>query len=111
MDRLDNAVEAAETLQTGSTAASSATGTKRFVRQERETASDDALGFGTLPDPLRMAMSLIARQAAGPDEALEPVIGLLVENEPVKRDAIVLAFRTNTPLREQWLRTYEILRR
>ena len=63
-----------------------------------------------LPDPLRLRMSLVARQAASSDAALEPVLHLLVDGSPAKISAIAHAFRTNEPLREQWERTFEILR-
>lgn len=112
MHRFEDAVEAQERVRDAQTGASSATGAKRFVRADStsEPFGGDALGLGALPSPLRMAMSLIARRAGGPDAALEPVIDLLVEGDSAKRGAIVNAFRTNEPLREQWLRTYEILR-
>lgn len=63
-----------------------------------------------LPEPVRLQMALIAQGAASSDEALAPVIELLVDGSPAKRTAIVTAFRTNEPLREQWERTFEILR-
>jgi hypothetical protein len=108
MDRFEGAVEASEQVRDASTASSSATGSKRFVRSHAR--SEDTLGFGTLPDPVRVAMSLIVRQADSPDAALGPVIELLVAGDAAKHAAIVAAFRSNEPLREQWLRTYEILR-
>jgi hypothetical protein len=63
-----------------------------------------------LPDPLRLQMSLVARKASSSDEALEPVLRLLVPGSPAKLAAIAQAFRTNEPMREQWERTFEILR-
>lgn len=63
-----------------------------------------------LPEPVRLQMSLIARGANSSEEALEPIIELLVDGSVAKRAAIANAFRTNEPLREQWERTYEILR-
>jgi hypothetical protein len=63
-----------------------------------------------LPSPVRMQMQLIARSATGPDEALTPIIELLVGGSVQKRLAIVNAFKTHDSLREQWERTFEILR-
>jgi len=63
-----------------------------------------------LPAPVRQAMVNAVASASSADEALAPVISLLVDGPDAKRDAIVQAFRTNDPLREQWERTYEILR-
>jgi hypothetical protein len=111
MKRLEDAVGTESSVREAGSAASTSTGTgKRFVRSDRSAAQSDALGLASLPDPVRLAMSAIAHQAGSPEAALEPVIGLLVGDDPAKCAAIVNAFQTNEPLREQWLRTYEILR-
>lgn len=75
-------------------------------------ARDDAIDMlGAVPDVTRMKMELIARASASPDRALVPIVRLLVgDADPAKVDAIVAAFQTNPPLREQWQRTYQILR-
>ncbi len=43
------------------------------------------------------------------DSGLVAVMSLLVD-EPAKRDAIIEAYRSNDGLRDQWLRTWELLR-
>src|SRR4051812_25549828 len=61
-----------------------------------------AAQIDALPAELRDQMATAARAATSADAALEPVIALLVSGSPAKRAAIVNAFRTNVPLREQW---------
>ena len=63
-----------------------------------------------LPAHVRLAMVTVAASASSADEALAPVISLLVDGPEDKRAAIVEAFRTNFLLRSQWERTYQILR-
>jgi hypothetical protein len=69
--------------------------------------------FGDVPVAVRMQMELIARSSETPNEALPLIIELLVTGDDVdaKRTAIVEAISTNDPLREQWERTWEVLRR
>lgn len=71
--------------------------------------------FGDVPDATRMQMELVARASATPEAALPHVIRLLVpgdaEADAARRAAIVTAIGTNVPLREQWERTWEVLRR
>jgi len=107
MKRLD---ENRQQAATSGAAGSSTTSFTRFTARQEPARHVGAVSFASLAEPVRLAMGLIARQAKSPDDALEPIIDLLVRDEPAKRDAIITAFRTNEPLREQWLRTYEILR-
>ena len=73
--------------------------------------SNLAAQVAALPSPIRLQMQLIAIRSARPDDALVPIIDLLVPDGSVqKRAAIVTAFRANDSLREQWERTWEILR-
>lgn len=70
-----------------------------------------ALMFGDVSPLTRMQMVLVAKASASPATALAPVIDLLVaDGSARKRAAIVDAISTNLPLREQWERTWEILR-
>jgi len=70
-----------------------------------------AAQVAALPSPIRLQMQLIARQSSRPDDALVPIIDLLVsDGSAPKRAAIVTAFRSHDALREQWERTWEILR-
>jgi hypothetical protein len=63
-----------------------------------------------IPVVIRMKMELVARTSESSDDALEPVIDLLVDGSPAKRAAVVTAIRMTDPLREQWERTWEVLR-
>lgn len=111
MENFEEVVEAKADLRAARSAAASFTSSTRFGRSPgRAPRALGADSFAALPEPVRLSMSLIARQAAGPDQALAPVIDLLVDGDAEERAAIVKAFQTNEPLREQWLRTYEILR-
>ena len=67
--------------------------------------------FGDVPPAVRLQMELIARASSDPEAALPEVIALLVPGPAAKRAAIVTAISTNDPLREQWERTWEVLRR
>lgn len=72
----------------------------------------DVLGFDLtlLPAHTRLQMETIARNTSSPEEALGPMIEVLIVGSEDKRTAIKRAFQTNTPLREQWERAYETLR-
>lgn len=67
--------------------------------------------FGDVPDAVRLHMELVARASASPDTALAPIIALLVPGDEARQAAIVAAISANDPLREQWERTWEVLRR
>lgn len=66
--------------------------------------------FGDLDAAVRMRMELLARASKTADSALPYVIALIVDGEE-KQQAIISAITTSDPLREQWERTWEILRR
>lgn len=66
--------------------------------------------FGDVDPAVQLKMELLARASSSPETALPFVIALLVEGDE-RRDAIVKAINENAPLREQWLRTWEVLRR
>lgn len=66
--------------------------------------------FGDVSPEIRLGMELLARASASADAALPHVIALLVDGD-AKRAAVVEAISTNPPLREQWQRTWEVLRR
>ena len=86
------------------------------------TTSVDAIGrevsvggvevqmFGDVDPAIQLKMELLARASASPETALPFVIALLVEGDE-RRDAIVTAIAGNDALREQWQRTWEVLRR
>lgn len=94
----------------GAASASTATGGSAPRSMRPSQPVDLGLG-GPVPEPLRREMQQVARESAGPDEALEPIIGLLVGGgSPQRRAAIATAFRTHDALREQWMRTWELLR-
>ena len=88
------------------------TGSVTTDRSARATdgAGGDADLFGDVEPELRLRMELVARASASPDAALPYVVALLVEGDE-RRAAIVEAFATNDALREQWHRTWEVLRR
>ncbi len=67
--------------------------------------------FGEVPRALEMKMELVARASASPERALPVMIDLLVDGGAEKRAAIVEAIATNDSLREQWERTWTVLRR
>lgn len=67
--------------------------------------------FGDVPDGVRLHMELVARASVSPEAALPQVIALLVEGDDARRAAIITAINTNDALREQWERTWEVLRR
>jgi hypothetical protein len=71
---------------------------------------DEVRMFGDVDPQVRLRMELLARASASPETALPHVIALLVEGDE-RRDAIVKAITDNEPLREQWHRTWEVLRR
>lgn len=68
--------------------------------------------FGDVPEAMRLQMELVARASASPEAALPQVVALLVPgDDEARRAAIVEAISTNEPLREQWERTWHVLRR
>lgn len=67
--------------------------------------------FGDVEAGVRLQMELIVRAAVSPDAALPQVIELLVPGDSTRQAAIIAAISTNEPLREQWERTWEVLRR
>ncbi|MCW2957006.1 MAG: hypothetical protein JWO69_1875 [Thermoleophilia bacterium] len=77
----------------------------------RAAAGKGAEMFGDVPAHVRMKMELVARASGSPEAALMPIIDILVEGSARKRAAIVGAILTNEPLREQWERTWHVLRR
>lgn len=79
----------------------------------RSASDGDALDvrmFGDVAPEVRLRMELLARASASPATALPHVVALLVEGDE-QRAAIVAAITGNEPLREQWNRTWEVLRR
>ena len=66
--------------------------------------------FGDVDPAIQLRMELVARASASPETALPFVIALLVEGDE-RRAAIVTAISENDALREQWHRTWEVLRR
>lgn len=70
---------------------------------------EDSL-FGDVPPDVRLQMELVACASASPEEALPVVIAILVDGSAAKRAAIVDAITSNDPLREQWERTWAVLR-
>ena len=66
--------------------------------------------FGDVDPAIQLRMELVARASASPDTALPFIIALLVEGDE-RREAIVTAISENDALREQWHRTWEVLRR
>lgn len=92
--------------------ATNATQTGTTTRRVDRTEDDDLRMFGELSPELRTAMETVARGSLDANSALPHIITLLVDGgSDRKRDAIVDAIRMNDPLREQWERTWEILRR
>lgn len=81
------------------------------LRPPRAAAPAAATMFGDLPDATRLAMEAIVRRAATPEQALPLVIDLLVPGSVERHDSIVAAIETNDGLREQWERTWQVLRR
>ena len=73
-------------------------------------AGDAVRMFGDVAPDVQLKMELLARVSASPETALPHVIALLVEGD-AKRIAVIEAINTNDPLREQWHRTWEVLRR
>lgn len=66
--------------------------------------------FGDVDPAIRLKMELLARASASPETALPFVIALLVDGEE-RREAITTAISDNDALREQWHRTWAVLRR
>lgn len=81
------------------------------ARIERTRSMAEATMFGDVPVAVRLQMELVARSTATPAAALPDVIALLVPGDAARRVAIVAAISSNDPLREQWERTWEVLRR
>jgi hypothetical protein len=74
-------------------------------------ASDTASLFDCVSAGVRLQMELVARTSASPATALPAIIGLIVEDNPRKRAAVISAIEHTPPLREQWERTWAVLRR
>lgn len=90
--------------------ASTATASVGSVAREPAPAADMADQIAAMPSVLRMQMQLIAHSSRNADQALEPIVKLIVGGSQEKHAAIVAAFRTHEALREQWARTYELLK-
>ena len=67
--------------------------------------------FGELSDPMRLKMELVARASASAETALPAIVSIIAGADETHRDAIVTAIMSNQPLREQWERTWAVLRR
>lgn len=80
-------------------------------RLGQSRAAMEATMFGDVPDAVRLHMELVARASVSPEAALAPIIALLVPGDETRQDAIVAAIGSNDPLREQWERTWDVLRR
>ena len=91
-------------------AAASSTTDARPGRAPAAHADLEVRMFGDVDPAIQLRMELVARASASPDTALPFVIALLVEGDE-RRDAIIEAINGNIPLREQWVRTWEALRR
>ena len=66
--------------------------------------------FGDVDPAIQLKMELLARASASPETALPFVIALLVDGDE-RREAIIQAISDNDALREQWHRTWDVLRR
>ncbi|MCW2974190.1 MAG: hypothetical protein JWN72_2463 [Thermoleophilia bacterium] len=88
----------------------SATGGDHTV-QDDASAGEDAGLFDGVSAAVRLQMELVARASASPATALPAVIALIVDGSPQKRAAIIAAIEETEPLREQWERTWAVLRR
>ena len=80
------------------------------VGRDASNGCDEVRMFGDVDPAIRLRMELLARASASPETALPFVIALLVDGDE-RRAAIVDAINTNDALREQWQRTWEVLRR
>lgn len=80
------------------------------IGREASVGGTEVQMFGDVDPAVQLKMELLARASASPETALPFVIALLVEGDE-RRDAIVSAISTNDALREQWHRTWEVLRR
>lgn len=85
---------------TAQSMAGAATTTGPAIQPSRSSGLSAELD--ALPSFVRRQMQVIARASGSSDEALEPIISLLVAGSDEKRAAIVSAFRSNVPLRSQW---------
>lgn len=74
-------------------------------------ASDTAGLFDSVSASVRLQMELVARTSASPATALPAIIALIVDDNPRKRAAVISAIEHTPPLREQWERTWAVLRR
>lgn len=93
-----------------SAAAPTASTTVGAVQRCAGDHAADVRMFGDVAPQVRLKLELLARASASPETALPHVIALLVEGDD-RRAAIIEAISTNDPLREQWHRTWEVLRR
>ena len=94
----------------GATSTGTSTGAAAGAGTAPRTPGGSTPMLAGVPAVVRMQMELVACASATPEDALAPVIELLVDGSPQKRAAIVAAISTNDPLREQWERTWEVLR-
>ena len=76
----------------------------------RATAADEPGMLGGVPHDQRLQMELVARASRTPDDALDQVLSILLGGTGERHAAVAGAFRANDALREQWERTWEILR-
>ncbi len=60
---------------------------------------------------MHLQLQLVVRASESAETALPDVIALMVPGNAAKRTAIVNAISSNEPLREQWYRTWAVLRR
>lgn len=90
--------------------ASASTTVDAAWRGDVSAAAGEVPMFGDVDPEVRLRMELLARASASPETALPHVVALLVDGRE-QRAAIVDAITGNEPLREQWERTWEALRR
>ncbi len=96
-------------VEVGAPAPASATIT-RTTGDEHAGEGTNVRMFGDVDPAIQLKMELIVRASANPETALPFVIALLVEGDE-RCEAIVTAISDNAALREQWHRTWEVLRR
>lgn len=78
---------------------------------DESTSGEGAGLFDVVSAAVRMQMELVARASASPATALPAIIALIVDGSPQKRAAVIAAIEETEPLREQWERTWAVLRR
>jgi hypothetical protein len=98
----------------GARAVRSASSSSTAAGQEHEPRATESMGdslFDGVSAAVRMQMQLVARASASPATALPAIIALIVDGSSQKRAAIISAIEETPPLREQWERTWAVLRR